>query len=214
VSIGERIKARRKQLGLSVDVLAEKLGKNRATIYRYESDDIENMPLNVLEPLAEVLQVSPSYLMGWDDSMTLANNALKLESCGLHKVKDNIILLPIVGHISCGNGILAYEDIEGYEPTPKEWVAGGEFFYLRARGDSMTGARIQDGDLLLIRKQPDVENGEIAAVLVEDEVMLKRVYRHDKQLVLQSENPNYAPVFAPPAAVRIIGKLKKIVIDV
>ncbi|NMB41001.1 MAG: helix-turn-helix transcriptional regulator [Firmicutes bacterium] len=67
MTIGERIKKRRKEIGMSVETLAEKLGKNRATIYRYESDQIENMPLSVIEPLAKVLNVSPAYLMGWED---------------------------------------------------------------------------------------------------------------------------------------------------
>lgn len=78
----------------------------------------------------------------------------------------------------------------------------------------MAGARIQEGDLLLIRKQPEVEKGEIAAVLIEGDAVLKRVYLNNNQMVLQSENPKYPPVFAPPTDVRIIGKLKKIVIDV
>lgn len=66
MTIGQRIRKRRKELKMSVDELAEVLGKNRATIYRYESDDIENMPLSVLEPLAKALKVTPAYLMGWD----------------------------------------------------------------------------------------------------------------------------------------------------
>jgi transcriptional regulator with XRE-family HTH domain len=65
VSIGERIKERRKELGLSAEDLAEKLGKSRATIYRYESDDIENMPISILEPLAKALCTNPAFLMGW-----------------------------------------------------------------------------------------------------------------------------------------------------
>lgn len=68
MTIGSRIKARRQELGISVDDLASKLGKNRATVYRYESDEIENMPLEVLEPLAKALNVTPAYLMGWDDT--------------------------------------------------------------------------------------------------------------------------------------------------
>ena len=69
MTIGERIKNRRKSLGLTVEQLAEKLNKNRATIYRYESDEIENMSISVLEPLAKVLHCSPAYLMGWDDEV-------------------------------------------------------------------------------------------------------------------------------------------------
>lgn len=66
-TVGERIKLRRKELGLSVDDVAERLGKNRATIYRYESDYIENLPITIINPLAEALQTTPAYLMGWDE---------------------------------------------------------------------------------------------------------------------------------------------------
>lgn len=65
--IGNRIKKRRKELGLSVEDVAFELGKNRATVYRYESNDIENMPASVLEPLAEILHTTPAYLMGWEE---------------------------------------------------------------------------------------------------------------------------------------------------
>lgn len=65
--VGKRIHDRRIELGLSADALAERLGKNRATIYRYEGNDIENMPLQIIQPLAEILSVSPAYLMGWSD---------------------------------------------------------------------------------------------------------------------------------------------------
>ena len=66
--IGERIKQRRLELGYTADMLAKMLNKNRATIYRYENGDIENMPIDVLEPLAKVLNTTPAYLMGWKDS--------------------------------------------------------------------------------------------------------------------------------------------------
>ena len=64
-TIGSRIRAKRQELNMSVDELAAKLGKNRATVYRYESNDIENFPLSIITPLAEALRVSPGYLMGW-----------------------------------------------------------------------------------------------------------------------------------------------------
>lgn len=66
-SIGKRIRDRRVELGYTVDMLADKLGKNRATIYRYESDAIENFPVSVIAPLADALKTTPGYLMGWDD---------------------------------------------------------------------------------------------------------------------------------------------------
>jgi len=200
MTLGKKLKDRRLKLGLTLDEVGKMVGVSKSTVMKWETGYVENMRRDKIALLAKALKVSPLWVMG-------------IEELDYSPANENITLLPIVGHISCGNGVLAYEDIEGYEP-PKEWVAGGEFFYLRAKGDSMTGARIQEGDLLLIRKQPEVENGEIAAVLVEEEAVLKKVYMNNGQLVLQAENPRYPPVFAPPADVCIIGKLKKVVIDV
>lgn len=162
-------------------------------------------------------------------SLAVPGNIQKIaDALGVHKsdidpsfatepMHEDIVRLPIVGHISCGNGTWAIEEVEAYEETPRSWITGGEYFYLRAKGDSMVGARIHDGDLLLIRKQPDVADGEIAAVLIDDEAVLKRVYRQNGLLVLQSENPNYPPIVVDPKNnprnIRIIGKLKKVVID-
>ncbi len=69
MNIGHRIKERRKELGMSADELAEKLEKNRSTIFRYEKGDIENLPLEMLEPLAEILQTTPAYIMGWEEEI-------------------------------------------------------------------------------------------------------------------------------------------------
>lgn len=67
MTIGDRIKLRRQEIGLSVDQVAERIGKNRATVYRYESNEIEKFPLDILYPLAEALRTTPAYLMGWED---------------------------------------------------------------------------------------------------------------------------------------------------
>lgn len=161
----------------------------------------DNMKRSTLMKLATTLGCSVDFLA--DDG--LLQDLVRIDPDGLE-------MIPIYGNISCGNGTLVYEGIEGYESTPKEWLNGGEHFYLRAKGDSMMGARIQDGDLLLIRKQEEVENGEIAAVIINDEAVLKKVYRNGDQLVLQSENPAYGPIFCPPAEARIAGKLKMVTI--
>lgn len=79
MTIGNRIKSRRKELNLSVDEVAEKLNKNRATIYRYENDEIENLPINILEPLAEILDTTPAYLMGWEE-----NNDERIHTIAAH----------------------------------------------------------------------------------------------------------------------------------
>jgi repressor LexA len=174
LTIGERIRRRRKQLGLSVDDIAKKLGKDRATIYRYESSEIENLPLNVLEPLAKVLRVSPGYLMGWENIIP-------------YKTKK----VPMLGEIPAGEPMMVAEECCEYYVEVDESISVD--FCLRVKGDSMIDARIQDGDLVFIRKQPIVENGEIAAILIDGEVTLKRFYKNGNGVILKPENSKYQP---------------------
>ena len=114
--------------------------------------------------------------------------------------------IPLIGEIACGDPIIADESAAEYVFVPENINAD---FALKCKGDSMIGARIYDGDIVYIRKQSDVNNGEIAAVVIEDEATLKRVYRFQDHLLLQPENPSYAPlVFWNNEAenIRIIGK--------
>lgn len=192
MSIGERIKARRKELGLEVEEIAVKLGKSRATVYRYESDDVENMPLAALVPLAEVLQVTPAYLMGWEGDSPTATLTTKR--------------VPLLGEIAAGVPILAHEDHHTYVEVDGESVVD---FCLRVKGDSMTDARINDGDLVFVRQQPCVENGEIAVVLIDDEATLKRFYISGNGVILKPENSKYEPMFFSKEdfrEVRVLGK--------
>lgn len=175
-TIGERIKKRRLALGLSVDQVAKQLGKDRATVYRYESDEIGNMPLSIIEPLARILGVSPAYIMGWESIE---------ESFEVKKI-------PVLGKIAAGEPILACEEHCEYVVLNHDVNVD---FCLRVKGDSMVNARIQDGDLVFIRKQPTVENGEIAAVLIDDDVTLKRVYITNEGIILKPENSAYQPKF-------------------
>lgn len=85
MKVGQRIKQRRKELGISADKLAEVLGKNRATIFRYENGEIENLPLDILEPIANALRTTPQYLMGWEENNTAAEN-----SSGLSESKQKL----------------------------------------------------------------------------------------------------------------------------
>ncbi len=201
-AVGKNIYTYRKIRNYSLQILAEKIGVTKKTIQRYENGEIK-IDMGRLSDIAEALNVDVSQLLDG------AKSFLGIEEATTVKV-------PIVGQVSCGNGSLAYEDIEGYEAVPKEWVSGGSYFFLRAKGDSMIGARIHDGDLLLIRQQSTVENGEIAAVLIDnDEAVLKRVYKKSGVVILQPENPQYSPIVCKPGDknIRIIGKLKKTIIN-
>lgn len=208
MSIGSRIKERRKSLGLSVDDIAARLGKNRATVYRYESDDIENLPSTVLEPLAKVLKTTPAHLMGWEDTDSFDVFSIP----NIQPIKTNKV--PLLGTIAAGIPILAEENFDGYIELHDSVHAD---FCLRIRGDSMINARIYDGDIVFIRQQPDVDNGEIAAVLLDDDATLKRVFKQPGGIILQAENPAYAPITVNGHAginCRIIGKAVAFLSDV
>lgn len=200
MNIGQRIKQRRVELGLSVDDIAEKIGKNRATVYRYESSEIEDLPTSILEPLAKALSTTPAYLMGWEtDNIFSIPNIIPFP-----ETKD----IPLIGDIACGEPILAEENIEDYVKLNKDIDAE---FALRCKGDSMTGARIRNGDIVYIHQQEDVENGEIAAVLIGNEATLKKVYKYPekKMLVLKPANPEYEDfIFTGEELeeIRILGK--------
>lgn len=101
-------------------------------------------------------------------------------------------LIPILGEIACGDPILAQENLDGYFLSDPSIIKGD--FILRAEGDSMIDAGIHEGDYVFISQTPDVENGSIAAVLIEDETTLKRFYKTDSQIVLQPENKAYSPI--------------------
>lgn len=199
IAVGNNIKKYRSIRNFSLQVLAEKVGLTKKTIQRYENGEIK-IDMSRLADIASAFDVNLSQLL---------NGTEKFLGISFNDVGS--VRLPVVGRISCGNGLIAFEDIESYETTPKDWIAGGEYFYLYAKGDSMTGARIHDGDILLIRKQDDIEDGEIAAVLIGDEAVLKKIYKRDGSIILHSENPNYPPM-VKTNDVKIIGKLKRIII--
>jgi repressor LexA len=208
--IGQTIRKLRKEHNLTQEDLAKILNVRPTSVSAWESG--RNKPLiDKVNMMAQYFGLPTSYFFT-NESKSLNHDIVK-ESPSTYSVNE-IIALPIVGSISCGNGIVAYENIEGYEKTPRDWLNGGEYFYLRAKGDSMINARIMDGDLLLIRRQDDVENGEIAAVWIDGEAVLKRVFKTNGSVILQSENPKYPPIILDGNKdARIIGKLKKVVLN-
>lgn len=206
----ERFKLLRKERGLSQAALATELGFTKSSVNMYERGDREP-GLESLETIADFFNVDMDYLLGKSD---VQNRFLYTPASGAESVAlpDNIIprpatyTVPLLGTIACGEPILAAENIEDNVEVPEHIHAD---FALRCKGDSMINARIHDGDIVYIRQQPAVNNGEIAAVLIGDEATLKRVYVYEDHVVLQPENPAYAPlVYFKDAmqAVRILGK--------
>ena len=109
-------------------------------------------------------------------------------------IRQQEISIPLLGRIAAGLPILAEQNLEGYLPVPPAFFGGGEVFALHVHGDSMIGAGINNGDIAVIKRTDRVENGEIAAVLIEQEATLKRVYFSPESLVLKSENPALADI--------------------
>ena len=191
-------KSRRLELGLTLDDVAKIVGVSNATISRWESGVIENQRRDKLVLLAKALQLSPTELIDApEDAGALPDNILPM---------PEMRRIPLLGNIACGEPILAEENLDGEVDIPKNIRAD---FALRCKGDSMINARIFDGDLVYIHQQEDVDNGQIAAVLIGEEATLKRVYKYPNRLELRPENPTF-PVFQYEgeqlAEVRILGK--------
>lgn len=181
MTTGERIRQLRIEKDMTQEMLGEKIGVKKAAIYKYENGLVVNLKRDIIEKLANVLEVSPSYLMGLDD--------IKDVPQGFQPV-PSMKKIPRVGRIACGTPILAEENVEEYDSVPEHWKAD---FTLVCVGDSMA-SKIQDGDLVAIRQQEMVENGQIAAVLIDNEATLKRVYVYPDKLILRPENPEYEPI--------------------
>lgn len=176
MTIGEKIKTLRIALDFTQEELAASAGTTKQTIHKYETGIISNIPASKIKAMSDKLQTTPAYLMGWED--------FNYESLGLKPIKSKRI--PMLGEIACGEPIYANQEYETYIEASSDIQAD---FCLTAKGDSMINARIFDGDIVFIRKQSDVDNGEIAAVCINDEVTLKRVYKYPNRLELRPENP-------------------------
>ncbi len=181
---GERIKMRREQLGITQTALADMIGESKQTIYKYESGVVSNIPSDKIEAIANALDVSPAWICGWEQG-----SETPIPS-GFDPLPD-MEEIPLVGRIACGEPILAVEEADETVEVP-EYIHAD--FALRCKGDSMINARIFDGDIVYIKKQPQVENGEIAAVLIGDEATLKRVRLFEDHISLEAENPMYKPI--------------------
>lgn len=185
--IGERIKQRREELGLSQDELARLVGyKSRSSINKIELG-FRDLTQSKIKRIADALQTTPSYIMSWLEEEK--NKIPQYDNIYPVELKK----FPLLGEIACGEPIYADEDWESYV------MAGANIradFCLKAKGDSMIGARIMDGDIVFIRKQDTVEDGEIAAVVIDDDATLKRVYYDREAGIIQlvAENSAYKPM--------------------
>ncbi len=191
MTIGERVKLARRKKGMTQEDLAKLLGyKSKSSVTHIENG--RDIPRAMVSQLAKILDVTPSYLMGWDDEKPTDPHAeltAKFDNIKPVQLKR----FPMLGEIACGEPIWADEDHESYVMADMDIEAD---FCLRAKGDSMINARIYDGDIVFIKEMPIVNNGDIAAVIIDNEATLKRFYydRENNYLQLIAENPQYKPL--------------------
>ncbi len=188
----KRIKKAIEDRGLSYVELSKLTGISKSSLQRYASGETTRIPIGNIELIAKCTGVTARYLMGWEDEPNetdqIAELINKYDNISSVKMKR----FPLLGEIACGEPIFAQEDKENFIMADMDINAD---FCLTAHGDSMINARIHDGDIVFIKQMPIVDNGDIAAVIIDDEATLKRVYYYPQKnkLVLSPENPKYEP---------------------
>lgn len=194
------IKREREKAGISQTDFAKMIKVTKQTLYKYEQGIITNIPSNKIEEIANVLGVSPSYIMGWEDTTEEP------------KPKRKGIAIPVLGHVAAGIPIEMIEDIIDTEEIPEDMVKHGEFFALKIKGDSMTPS-INNSDVVIVRQQEDAENGDIVIATVNgNDAVCKRLKKYSDGISLISLNPAYEPLYfnnseIQEAPVKIIGKV-------
>lgn len=192
MTVGEKIKALRKSMGLNQTELGQRVGVQKNAVSKWECGRVEDIPTSTIKALANLFNVPASYLI--DDEADEPDSPLYIPSLKRWE---------IVGATACGEPL--HRELNETVLAPADIDADRVF---RCVGDSMIGAHIFDGDLVFIKVGENVENGKIGLVRVEDEYTLKRIYRGPDYLELRSENPMYAPIIiqGEQTNAEIIGK--------
>lgn len=183
VTVKDILKGRRLELELTLEDVAKRVGVSPATISRWESGDIANMRRDRIAALAKALQISPAVIMGWDVDTPIPP--------GAHRPQFKKV--PMLGYAAAGQPLEDLNQDTPYYDVDNKYDVD---FCITVRGDSMIDANINDGDIVFIKSMPEVPNGRIACVEIDNEkVCLKRFYKAGKTVSLASANSKYAPMF-------------------
>lgn len=175
------IKKRREQLGMSYSDLSQKTGFSTSVLYRYENGDTKKIPIDRIKIIAKALNLDPYSLYDFDQATD------ELEK----SVNSKITKIPVLGTVRAGIPMEAVENIIDYEEISEDMARQGEFFALQIKGDSME-PRICEGDVVIVRKQSDIDNGDTAIVLVNgEEATIKKIQKFDGGINLVPGNPSY-----------------------
>ncbi len=185
--IGNIIKKLRLENNMTLEQLGDRVGVGKSTVRKWENGIIANMRRDNIAKIAEVFNVSPAYLMGWDNNVAPISGGTKQKKGG--------ISIPVLGRVAAGIPIEAITDIIDTEEITEEMASTGEFFGLKIHGDSME-PKISNGDVVIVRQQNDAESGDIVIATVNgDEATCKRLRKYRDGIELVSNNPAYAPMF-------------------
>lgn len=199
--MGRKIRELREKCGLTQREVANAVGVTEATVSRWESGHINNMRRDKIQSLAKILQVSPLVIMGMKEQDPPAAPPSAQEAAEPYKAplterdERHGVKIPVLGRVVAGLPAYADQEIIGYDEITEERARTGEYFALIVRGDSMEPL-FYEGDHVIIERQPDVDNGEIAIVGVDgDDATIKRIRKVDGGIILQPENRAYEPMF-------------------
>ena len=181
INIGQRIKKKREQHKLSLQYVADKLDVNRSSVMRWENGETSRIKLPMLERLAQILQTTPEYLMGYEDeeiSDSTVRNVLPESAC----------MIPVLDRLQIENGSLDWKYIIDYEIADTKYRH--DCFFLRISENSIA-PRLEEGDRVLISLQSTLQNGETGVFLLDETESLIRIYSCEKEPELHSFNPYY-----------------------
>lgn len=224
IKVGERIKTRRKELKISADDIANKLGVSRSTIFRYEKGDIEKMPTETLNEIARILHTTPQSLMGWYDSSegiaTIYNRLnsdrqAKVYSYAQHELEEQNKVIDInekkgiylQSKVSAGTGVLDLDPTYGETISYDGEIPNHYDLAFLVSGNSMTPT-FEDGEIIFVEKYPNPINGAIMVVQIDENAYIKKVYLEKDNLRLVSLNQDYDDILANGTNdIRIVGKV-------
>lgn len=211
MTLGEIIKQYRQEHSMSMEAFSRRSGISKAYISLLEKNKHPRTGKPIAPSVQSIKQAADGMRMDFNDLFPLIDGEVTLPKDDPLPDYDNIQPIevkryPVLGEIACGEPLLMQDTMEVYVESTTNINAD---FILMAKGDSMTGARIYDGDIVFVRKQDIVDNGEIAVVAIDDEATLKRFYKYDGLVLLQAENPNYKDIEIREEdgkMVRVLGK--------
>lgn len=198
MNMGEKIYYLRTKNSMTLEELGNKVGVGKSTVRKWENGMIANMKRDKILKVAEALNTTPAYLIGWDEAK--------------EEPKKKGVKIPVLGRVAAGVPIEMIEDVLDYEEITEDMAKHGEYFALKIQGDSMT-PRIWNNDVVIVRQQDDAENGDIVIAAINgDDAVCKRLQKYNDGIALISLNPVYDPIYLKKdeideKPVRILGKV-------